>query len=184
MATPAFDTHKAVKALCNAGFNGDQAEAVVEQINGAVNENVATKSDLAQLVHREEFSDELKEAVSELATKEAVARLATKEEIARLATKEEIARLATKEETARLATKEELREAVSKLATKEELREAVSKLATKEEIAKLATKEELEKLELRLLAQMQKQANTYLKYLIVFAAAVVGLSKMLDILIG
>ena len=127
MAILAFDTHKAVKALCNAGFNGDQAEAVVEQINGAVNENVATKADLAQL--------------------------ATKEEIA-------------------------------KLATKEELREAVAKLATKEEVAKLATKEELEKLELRLLAQMQKQANTYLKYLIVFAAAVVGLSKMLDILIG
>ena len=122
MAILAFDTHKAVKALCNAGFNGAQAEAVVEQINGAVNENVATKADLAQLVHREEFSDELKEAVA--------------------------------------------------------------KLATKEEVAKLATKEELEKLELRLLAQMQKQANTYLKYLIVFAAAVVGLSKMLDILIG
>ena len=135
MAILAFDTHKAVKALCNAGFNGDQAEAVVEQINGAVNENVATKADLAQLVHREEFSYELNETVAKLATKEAVA----------------------------------------KLATKEELREAV---------AKLATKEELEKLELRLLAQLQKQANTYLKYLIVFAAAVVGLSKMLDILIG
>ena len=113
MAILAFDTHKAVKALCNAGFNGSQAEAVVDQINGAVNENVATKADLAQLVRREEFSDELNEAV-----------------------------------------------------------------------AKLATKEELEKLELRLLAQMQKQANTYLKYLIVFAAAIVGLSKMLDILIG
>ena len=135
MAILAFDTHKAVKALCNAGFNGDQAEAVVEQINGAVNENVATKADLAQLVHREEFFDELNEAV---------------------------AKLATKEEVAKLATKEELREAV----------------------AKLATKEELEKLELRLLAQLQKQANTYLKYLIVFAAAVVGLSKMLDLLIG
>ena len=170
MATPAFDTHKAVKALCNAGFNGDQAEAVVEQINGAVNENVATKADLAQLVHREEFSYELNEAV---------AKLATKEEL-----REAVAKLATKEEVAKLATKEELREAVAKLATKEELREAVAKLATKEEVAKLATKEELEKLELRLLAQMQKQANTYLKYLIVFAAAVVGLSKMLDILIG
>ena len=153
MAILAFDTHKAVKALCNAGFNGDQAEAVVEQINGAVNENVATKADLAQL-----------------ATKEEVAKLATKEEL-----QEEVAKLATKEEIAKLATKEELREAVAKLATKEELREAV---------AKLATKEELEKLELRLLAQLQKQANTYLKYLIVFAAAVVGLSKMLDILIG
>lgn len=122
MAIPAFDTHKAVKALCNAGFNGAQAEAVVEQINGAVNENLATKADLARLVHREEFSDELQGAVI--------------------------------------------------------------KLATKEEIAKLATKEELEKLELRLMAQLQKHANTYLKYLIAFAAAIVGLSKMLDSLIG
>ena len=69
----------------------------------------------------------------------------------------------------------ELREAVAKLATKEELREAV---------AKLATKEELEKLELRLMAQLQKHANTYLKYLIAFAAAIVGLSKMLDSLIS
>ena len=144
MAIPAFDTHKAVKALCNAGFNGAQAEAVVEQINGAVNENLATKADLARLVHREEFSDELQGAVIKLATKEEIAKLATKEEIA-------------------------------KLATKEELREAV---------AKLATKEELEKLELRLMAQLQKHANTYLKYLIAFAAAIVGLSKMLDSLIG
>ena len=157
MAILAFDTHKAVKALCNAGFNGDQAEAVVEQINGAVNENVATKADLAQLATKEALQEE-------------VAKLATKEEL-----REAVAKLATKEEIAKLATKEELREAVAKLATKEELREAV---------AKLATREELEKLELRLLAQMQKQANTYLKYLIVFAAAVVGLSKMLDILIG
>ena len=144
MAIPAFDTHKAVKALCNAGFNGAQAEAVVEQINGAVNENLATKADLARLVHREEFSDELQGAVIKLATKEEIAKLATKEEIA-------------------------------KLATKVELREAV---------AKLATKEELEKLELRLMAQLQKHANTYLKYLIAFAAAIVGLSKMLDSLIS
>ena len=144
MAIPAFDTHKAVKALCNAGFNGAQAEAVVEQINGAVNENLATKADLARLVHREEFSDELQGAVIKLATKEEIAKLATKEEIA-------------------------------KLATKVELREAV---------AKLATKEDLEKLELRLMAQLQKHANTYLKYLIAFAAAIVGLSKMLDSLIS
>ena len=32
---PAFDTHKAVKALCEAGFDDVQAEAVVDQINGA-----------------------------------------------------------------------------------------------------------------------------------------------------
>ena len=149
MAMPAFDTHKAVKALCGAGFNDAQAEAVVEQINGAVNENVATKADIEKLATEEE---ELREAV------------------------------------AKLATKEELREAVAKLATKEELREAVAKLATKEEIAKLATKEELtnavEKLELRLAVEIEKQATRFLRYFVVGAALVVGLTKALDLLVG
>lgn len=47
---PLFDTHKAVKALSHAGFDETQAEAVVEQINEAVNENVATKSDFERFV--------------------------------------------------------------------------------------------------------------------------------------
>ena len=47
---PLFDTHKAVKALSHAGFDDAQAEAVVEQIHEAVNENVATKSDFERFV--------------------------------------------------------------------------------------------------------------------------------------
>ena len=78
---PAFDTHKAVKALTSAGFDDGQAEAVVEQINGAVTENLATKADL----DRQERS--LRETISDLATKEelreAIAPLATKEELSR-----------------------------------------------------------------------------------------------------
>ena len=46
MTTLAFDTHKAVKALRDAGFNDAQAEAVTEQISTAVSENIATKSDI------------------------------------------------------------------------------------------------------------------------------------------
>ena len=46
---PLFDTHKAVKALSHAGFDDTQAEAVVEQINEAVNENVATQERLRAL---------------------------------------------------------------------------------------------------------------------------------------
>ena len=46
MATLAFDTHKAVKALCDAGFDASQAEAVTEQIGIAIGENLATKDDL------------------------------------------------------------------------------------------------------------------------------------------
>ena len=44
-----FDTHKAVKALKSSGFDEKQAESVVETIDKAVNETVATKSDLALL---------------------------------------------------------------------------------------------------------------------------------------
>ena len=48
-ANVTFNTHKAVKALKGSGFNEKQAEAVVETIDKAVNETVATKADLALL---------------------------------------------------------------------------------------------------------------------------------------
>jgi len=41
-----FNTHKALKALKRSGFNEEQAESVVETIDKAVNETVATKADL------------------------------------------------------------------------------------------------------------------------------------------
>ena len=47
MTALAFDTHRAVKALRDAGFSDEQAEAVTEQISVAIGENVATKSDIA-----------------------------------------------------------------------------------------------------------------------------------------
>jgi len=49
MSTLAFDTHKAVKALREAGFDDSQAEAVIEQIGVAIGGNVATKDDLKVL---------------------------------------------------------------------------------------------------------------------------------------
>ena len=45
MATLVFDTHKAVKALRDAGFDDSQAEAVTEQISVAIGENLASKDD-------------------------------------------------------------------------------------------------------------------------------------------
>ena len=76
---PVFDTHKAVKALCHAGFDDAQAEAVVEQISDAVNDNVATKTDLDRF-----------------ATKEDLERFATKDDLelwgAKFATKEDLAK--------------------------------------------------------------------------------------------
>ena len=46
MGAVAFDTHKVVKDLKRAGFNDQQAEAVVSAVGEAVGENVATKADL------------------------------------------------------------------------------------------------------------------------------------------
>ena len=58
MATLAFDTHKAVKALCDAGFHPSQAEAVTEQIGIAIGENLATKDDLLRV--RDDLRVEMK----------------------------------------------------------------------------------------------------------------------------
>ena len=43
MSTLAFDTHKAIKGLKEAGFEEAQAEAVVSALGEAMGENVATK---------------------------------------------------------------------------------------------------------------------------------------------
>jgi len=98
----AFDTHKAVKALRQAGFDDAQAKAVVDQISGAITETLASKADLdrtertlAATIESRATREELRAAKEELWA--AIALLATKEElraaIAPLTTKEELARL-------------------------------------------------------------------------------------------
>ena len=49
MSTFAFDTHKAVAALKQAGFEEAQAEAVVNTMGEALGGSVATKADLKEL---------------------------------------------------------------------------------------------------------------------------------------
>ena len=49
MTTLAFDTHAAVKALRDAGFEEAQAEAVVTTVGDAMTGNVATKADITDL---------------------------------------------------------------------------------------------------------------------------------------
>ena len=75
---PAFDTHKAVKALRQAGFDDVQAEAVVDQINGAVTENLVFKPDLAVTERN------LAARIDACATKDDLRNYATKEELAQL----------------------------------------------------------------------------------------------------
>ena len=93
---PAFDTHKAVKALCHAGFDDVQAEAVVDQINGAITENLVFKADLAQsernLATRiDTTKEDLRATVAALATKEDLRNYATKDDFANLITKKDLA---------------------------------------------------------------------------------------------
>ena len=107
MAMPAFDTHKAVKALSSAGFDNAQAEAVVDQISGAVSENVATKVDLERFATKEDLE--------RFATKVDLERFATKEDLERFAIKVDLDRYATKVDLERFATKEDLRQEVEKL---------------------------------------------------------------------
>ncbi len=48
MTTLAFDTHAAVKALKEVGFEEAQAEAVVTTVGDAMTGNVATKAEIAE----------------------------------------------------------------------------------------------------------------------------------------
>ena len=47
MSSLPFDTHRAVKALCEAGTTETLAEAFVETIGDAITGNIATKADIA-----------------------------------------------------------------------------------------------------------------------------------------
>ena len=64
MAALAFDTHKAVTALKQAGFAEPQAEAVVNTMGEALGGSVATKGDLAEL--RTELKGDIAELRAEL----------------------------------------------------------------------------------------------------------------------
>lgn len=49
MSMLAFDTHRAVKALCEAGAAEPLAEAFVATVGDAIGGNVATKADIAEV---------------------------------------------------------------------------------------------------------------------------------------
>ena len=49
MAAYTFDTLRIAQALRDAGFDNGQAEAIVSAIQRSLGENVATKTDLAEL---------------------------------------------------------------------------------------------------------------------------------------
>ena len=65
MTTLAFDTHAAVKALKEVGFEEAQAEAVVTTVGDAMTENVATKADVTEL--RTEMKHDIADLRAEMA---------------------------------------------------------------------------------------------------------------------
>ena len=126
-ANVTFDTHKAVKALKSSGFDEKQAETVVETIDKAVNETVATKSDLKALADK-------------MATKDDIKDMATKADIKALADK-----MATKDDIKDMATKADLEVMAAKIETLEKTVEGIQKnidenVATKAEIANLESR--------------------------------------------
>ena len=126
-ANVTFDTHKAVKALKSSGFDEKQAEAVVETIDTAVNETVATKADLKALADK-------------MATKDDIKDMATKDDIKALADK-----MATKDDIKDMATKADLEVMAAKIETLEKTVEGIQKnidenVATKAEIANLESR--------------------------------------------
>ena len=182
---PAFDTHKAVKALRQAGFDDVQAEAVVDQINGAVTENLVFKAGLAETernlaVRIDTTKDELAETERNLAVRIDT----TKDELAETERKlaARIDACATKDDLAE--TERKLAARIDACATKEELRTAVAPLATKEELRHYATKEDLAQLELRMTVRMEALTGKMLRYMGGGLALVVALIKGLDLLVG
>ena len=130
-ANVTFNTHKAVKALKSSGFNEKQAESVVEIIDKAVNETVATKSDLEVMA----------------------SKMATKDELKALATKDDIKDMATKDDIKDMATKSDLEVMAAKIETLEKTVEGI-----KENIDKnVATKTEIANLESRMMRMMLLQ---------------------------
>ena len=61
-----FDSLKAAESLQDAGFEIQQAEAVVGTVTQALNENLATKDDLGELSEKMATQDDLRELSSRL----------------------------------------------------------------------------------------------------------------------
>ena len=70
----------------SAGFDEKQAESVVETIDKAVNETVATKTDIALLATKMATKDDIKD----MATKDDIKDMATKDDIKDMATKADL----------------------------------------------------------------------------------------------
>ena len=99
MGVLAFDTHKAVKVLRDAGADEHLAEAVVDTISSAMGENVATKADITEL---KTDITELKADITELKTDIDELKVSTKADITKLKTDIDELKISTKADIAEL----------------------------------------------------------------------------------
>ena len=150
-----FNTHEASKALKSSGFNEKQAESVVETINKAVNETVATKADLEVMA-------------SKLATKEELGALADK-----MATKDDLKALATKDELKVLTkTVEGIQEDIKKnMATKDELKVLTKTVEGIQENVEKTMDTKMAKLETRMMRMMWLQLMAILGMFVTMVVA-------------
>ena len=166
-ANVTFDTHKAVKALKSSGFDEKQAEVVVETIDKAVNETVATKADLALLAAKMATKEELGVLANKMATKDDIKDMATKDDIKDMATKDDIKDMATKADLEVMAAKIET---LGK--TVEGIQENIDKkMATKADI-----KAEIGNLESRMMRMMLLQTLVLVS---TFGALIFAVVKLL-----
>ncbi len=107
-----YDSHAQVKRLQAAGFAEDQAEAMIQAIQEALQSHVATKEDLQPLLRRDELQQEL-------------SHFPTREEL--------------HQELSRFPTREELHQELSRFATREELHRELSRFATREDLQAMKT---------------------------------------------
>ena len=124
MAQAGFESVSARRRLKAAGFDAEQAEAVVEtvfEVNVTIQQVADDLAELKTYVHEN------------MATRKDLERFATKEELKEFATRSDLERFATKEDLKEFATKEDLKE----FATKEDLKEFVKTGDFRAEIAEL-----------------------------------------------
>ena len=154
-ANVTFNTHEAVKSLKGSGFDEKQAESVVETINKAVNETVATKSDLEVMA-------------SKLATKVELGALADK-----MATKDDLKALATKDELKVLTkTVEGIQEDIKKnMATKDELKVLTKTVEGIQENVEKTMDTKMAKLETRMMRMMWLQLMAILGMFVTMVVA-------------
>ena len=111
MAQLLFDAISATRRLKDAGFEADQAEAVVQTVTQANSLTLQMVQDLA----------DLKAHVTEnMVTKSYLAETLSQYDLKNMATKDDLRGLATKEEIRGLVTQAEFQKEISQLVTKAE----------------------------------------------------------------